>query len=71
MCHKFRKELVILKLDFEKTFDKIEHGAIIQILQAKGFDDKWIDWMNSILSSGTSAVLLMGSLERFFIVKEE
>jgi retron-type reverse transcriptase len=40
-CHKSKNQLVILKLDFEKAFEKVEHEAILQVLKAKGFGDKW------------------------------
>jgi hypothetical protein len=51
---------VFLKLDFEKTFDKIEHLFILEILKHKGFSEKWINWVKAILSSASSAVLLNG-----------
>jgi hypothetical protein len=38
----------------------VEHGVILQMLQAKGFSAKWISWIRSILSSDTSQVLLNG-----------
>jgi hypothetical protein len=44
LCHKSKMDLVILKLDFEKAFDKVEHEAILQVMRNKGFGNKWIQW---------------------------
>jgi hypothetical protein len=40
--HMSRIELVILKLDFEKAFDKIEHEVILDVMRRKGFPDRWM-----------------------------
>ena len=60
LCRKSNKQLLILKLDFEKAFDKVEHSAMLNIMQHKGFGPKWLQWMSMIFSSGTSSVLLNG-----------
>jgi hypothetical protein len=60
---------VILKLDFEKTFDKMEHPFILEILKHKGFSEKWINWIKAILYFASSAVLLNGIPGKSFICK--
>jgi hypothetical protein len=52
--------VIILKLDFEKAFDKLEHLVILKMLKHKGFSDKWVNWIQNILSTSSSVVLLNG-----------
>ena len=47
----------------------IEHDATIQILRCWGFDERWIFWVKSIFSSGTSSVLLNGVPGKKFACK--
>lgn len=69
LCHKSGNELIILKLDFEKAFGKIEHEFMMQIMRYKGFGNKWLHWMSLIFSSGTSSILLNGVPGKVFHCK--
>jgi retron-type reverse transcriptase len=69
MCKKSQKQMIILKLDFEKAFDKIEHNAIMDIVRHKGFGAKWLQWMDMIMSLGTSSIMLNGVLKKMFHCK--
>jgi retron-type reverse transcriptase len=68
-CHHSKREIIILKLDFEKAFDTIEHSTIIQVMAHLGFPERWLQWVHVILSSGSSAVLLNGTSGKIFKCK--
>jgi len=71
ICQKSKKEIIVLKLDFEKAFDKIEHEAMLSIMQHKGFTHTWISWMRDILILALRQFFLMESRERPFIAGGE
>jgi hypothetical protein len=41
-CMHSKQEIVILKLDFAKAFDTIEHSAILDMMKTLGFSKEWL-----------------------------
>jgi retron-type reverse transcriptase len=68
-CVHSKQEILVLKLDFTKAFDTIDHTAMIKIMKQMGFDDKWLQWIKILFSSGKSVVLLNGIPGRQFFCK--
>jgi retron-type reverse transcriptase len=71
LCHSSKKPIIILKLDFAKAFDTIEHEAILQVMKHMWFNELWLRWIKEILSTGTSSILLNGVHGKQFIYKRE
>jgi hypothetical protein len=69
LCKRSKKEMVILKLNFEKAFDRIEHKVIAKVMQHKCFDQKWNMWMKMIMESCKSSILLNGVPGKVFHFK--
>jgi hypothetical protein len=54
------QDLVLLLLDFEKAFDRIEWNFLFEALAKIGFCSKWIRWVSSLYTSASSTIKLNG-----------
>ncbi len=54
------QDLVLLLLDFEKAFDRIEWSFLFEALTKLGFCPKWVRWVSSFYTSASSTMKLNG-----------
>lgn len=59
-CHKRKRPSLTIKLDFAKAFDTFNWDGLLKILEAKGFDTLWRQWILQLLHSSHSTVLVNG-----------
>lgn len=59
-CHKCKLPTTVLKLDFAKAFDSVQWSSLQAILRARNFPNCWQKWIQALLISSKSAVLLNG-----------
>jgi hypothetical protein len=43
-CKQIGTKIAILKLDFAKAFDIVDHIIIMKVFECMGFDDRWLMW---------------------------
>lgn len=49
-----------LKVDMEKTYDRVEWEFLLQILIKRGFDLRWVQWIRACITTVSYQVLLNG-----------
>ncbi|XP_057489485.1 secreted RxLR effector protein 78-like [Actinidia eriantha] len=52
---------VIIKLDFEKAFDKVNWNYLLKMMDLMNFPQRWKDWIEECLSCARVSVLVNGS----------
>jgi hypothetical protein len=57
---------VILKLDFEKAYDKVKWSFLHQTLRMKGFFAEWRSLINSFVSGGSVAIKVNNGVGKYF-----
>jgi hypothetical protein len=73
MIHEiYRKKMnwVILKIDFEKIYDKVNWDFLQQWLRMKGFSNKWCHWINQFMCKGSVRIKVNENVGRYFQTKK-
>jgi hypothetical protein len=69
IIHEIKKKKqngIILKIDFEKAYDKVNWYFLYNMLQQKGFGDRWCDWVMKIVKGGKVAIRTNGMIGSYF-----
>ncbi|KAK1645894.1 hypothetical protein QYE76_063699 [Lolium multiflorum] len=57
---------VLLKLDFEKAYDRVNWDFLGEVLRCKGFDEGYIHRISQLVSGGQTAISINGEVGPFF-----
>jgi hypothetical protein len=62
--------VVILKIDFEKAYDKVKWSFLQQIFGMKGFSNEWCALIYSFVSGGSVAIKVNDGTGHYFQTKK-
>jgi len=58
---------IVLKLDFEKAYDKVSWAFLLDVLKLSGFSNTWCSWIQKVVSGGTVSVKLNDVTGPYFV----
>ncbi|KAJ9539461.1 hypothetical protein OSB04_032194 [Centaurea solstitialis] len=65
-----KRKGLIFKVDFEKAYDSVNWGFLLEVLGKMGFGTKWRNWIETCLKTAKISILVNGSpTEEFYMEK--
>ena len=58
---------VVLKLDFEKAYNKVNWNFLFDCLKLWGFSEVWISWIRAVVTGGTICVKMNNEEGPYFV----
>jgi len=65
-ARKFKKELLLFKVDFEKAYDSVDWGYLDAVMEGMSFPVLWRKWIRECVGTATTSVLVNGCLHMSF-----
>ena len=53
-----KKSGIVLKIDYEKAYDRVNWDFLIEVLSSRGFSNTWISWITKLTQGGSVCVRL-------------
>lgn len=57
---------IIFKIDFEKTYDRVQWPFLVEVMRKKNFGEKFIGWIINAVEGGRVAININGEQGEFF-----
>jgi Reverse transcriptase (RNA-dependent DNA polymerase) len=67
---KHKQKSIVLTVDFEKAYDKVNWSFVQEMLLSKEFETKWIQWVMSLLQGSNTCININCILLHYFKCKQ-
>jgi hypothetical protein len=64
--HRRKLDGVLLKINFEKAYDKVKRDFLQQAMRMKGFDHKWCRWIQEFITRGSVGIRVNEDIGYYF-----
>ena len=61
--HQRKAKGVLLKLDIAQAFDSLSWPFLFKVLRAKGFSERWLAWLATMLATASSRIVVNGYMK--------